>query len=181
MAPQQQHRTTAFLLFPCLLVLMSSPLSSSQFCTTELEACSGDEDCKACLESWPVGALATCSEYYTTDSSTEAGEPMFEPDDGSCEEMGVMNCCGFESGTAETCMENDLLEAFWSCNVEGLGCTIDDMPCSPSAVAAKAEADAVEDAEEGATDVDSSASLLESCRYGAALAAVAVVVLASGL
>lgn len=43
----------------------------------------------------------------------QAADPAVEAEDVSCEEAGAERCCGFESGTAESCMENALLEAYW--------------------------------------------------------------------
>eukprot|EP00752_Nemacystus_decipiens_P007153 g6405.t2 len=167
----QQQRGTAFLLLPCLLALVLSPLrvaaTTSFFsCQTELEACNADDACYECLLSWPVGELSTCDEY--SDEAAETTAVAAEA--GSCEETGVQNCCGFESGTAETCMENAALEAYWECQLEVSGCTLDDMPCSVAGVAADAEANAAEDDEDGGTE-DSSASAggapARACRFGA--------------
>ncbi|CAN0178373.1 unnamed protein product [Ectocarpus sp. 13 AM-2016] len=141
MAPRQQNQQqrrrwasvpSASLLVSFVLVVTFSPLlaratSSSffaSFCLEETQACEADEECYECLLSWPATDATTC-----TDFSLEGGET-------TCEENGIARCCGFEEGTAESCMENALLEAFWTCTLADVGCSLEDMPCSTTAVVA---------------------------------------------
>ncbi|CAB1100442.1 unnamed protein product [Ectocarpus sp. CCAP 1310/34] len=145
MAPRQHNQQqrwrwasvpSASLLLSLVLVVTLSPLlaratsssSFSSFCMEETQACEADEECYACLLSWPATDATTCTDY-----SLEGGET-------TCEENGIAHCCGFEEGTAESCMENALLEAFWTCTLADVGCSLGDMPCSTVAVVAVSSA-----------------------------------------
>ncbi|CAM9254389.1 unnamed protein product [Ectocarpus sp. 12 AP-2014] len=141
MAPRQHNQQqrwrwasvpSASLLLSFVLVVTLSPLLASatsssffaSFCLEETQACEADEECYECLLSWPATDATTCTDY-----SLEGGET-------ACEENGIAQCCGFEEGTAESCMENALLEAFWTCTLADVGCSLEDMPCSATAVVA---------------------------------------------
>ncbi|CAN0159484.1 unnamed protein product [Scytosiphon promiscuus] len=188
MAPQRQQQqpqqrskraiAASLVRLPMFVALLSSSVktasgatSGSYFasCSSETLACEEDANCNACLSTWPVtDSLAICEEYPAETTTSDA----------MCEELGAMNCCGFATGTAEICMEDPLLEAFWTCTLDDIGCELVDMPCSTAGVAAVGDDD-VGEAEEAigedsaASPVGHASSLLLSAA-GAGLVATVV-------
>lgn len=94
---------------------------ASTSCVTDGEVCFDDDTCTACVTSIAsTGASQSeCAEQYSLD--TETGDDV-------CGLFGVAYCCSAELSGQE-CLTDETTLAYWSCALQNLGCTLDDMPC----------------------------------------------------
>eukprot|EP00904_Undaria_pinnatifida_P005819 jgi/Undpi1/2367/HiC_scaffold_13.g05750.m1 len=116
------------LVFNLGLLLSSAPVASGTssssslgLCIGKAQACSFDDVCNECLGSWSLDNVDDeCVVGFEEGSSTTTGD---------CGTAGIETCCGFEPGTAPTCMQNTLMVEYWACIQSGNGCDLDDIPC----------------------------------------------------
>lgn len=95
-----------FLLPAFFFSVAGSTTSAFGLCFSEIQACQGDAECANCIYDWgPANSDSSECTYYAVVAASTTST--------SCASDGVRNCCYFEDGTADTCMQNDLMIEYW--------------------------------------------------------------------
>lgn len=101
-----------------------TPSPSSSFCDIESEKCYTESDCLACITGWGAD--------YSSSSECQVVRYPVSASGTTCESLGSEHCCNLgDEKTTDACMANPLFVGYWSCFMNGMHCSIEDLPCYP--------------------------------------------------
>lgn len=102
----------------------STPPPSSSFCDIESENCYSDSNCLACITGWGAD--------YSSSSECQVVRYPVSASGTTCESLGSEHCCNLgDESTTDACMADPLFVSYWSCFMNGMHCSIEDLPCYP--------------------------------------------------